>query len=180
MRKQDYIVISIITLAAWSVILFDHFNGGVPSHYLLQDENMPAISNWWGALIIPVLTFVLLIRIRKRTSKNQNKVTSLGYLKHSIIAFIASLLFGSIVSILFINGYDDITGYMMLSIFPLAIFVPLFRGEYLLGLVLGMYYTFGAFIPTVAGIIICCICAILYKWIRPIILFPFSKRNISS
>ncbi len=39
-----------------SVFIFrEYFNGGVVSHNLLAREDLPAISNWWGLLTVPLL-----------------------------------------------------------------------------------------------------------------------------
>jgi hypothetical protein len=34
---------------------FEHFNGGVQSHHLLQRADMPSISNWLGLGLLPLL-----------------------------------------------------------------------------------------------------------------------------
>ncbi|HEY2092410.1 MAG TPA: hypothetical protein VGJ81_11010 [Thermoanaerobaculia bacterium] len=33
-------------------------HGGVPVHPILRRADMPGISNWWGALIIPALNAI--------------------------------------------------------------------------------------------------------------------------
>jgi hypothetical protein len=45
----------------------------------------------------------------------------------------------------------------------------------LLGFVIGMTFTFGGVIPTVAGSIILSFCAIIYLVIRPAILYVAAK-----
>jgi hypothetical protein len=34
------------SLYIWALLAFEHYNGGVVSHHLLQREDLPAISNW--------------------------------------------------------------------------------------------------------------------------------------
>ncbi|MFT4567067.1 MAG: hypothetical protein ACI9FN_002031 [Saprospiraceae bacterium] len=48
LQKSDWYIISIIAFVIWTVLIWDYFHGGVPSHYLLHDKDMPSIANWWG------------------------------------------------------------------------------------------------------------------------------------
>ncbi|MFT6808962.1 MAG: hypothetical protein ACJA01_002194 [Saprospiraceae bacterium] len=107
-------------------------------------------------------------------SQEDESLILLGYTKEVIGGFISALIFGILLSFTFLN-YMDLTGYLTLCIFPLALFFPLYKEEYLLGFVIGMTHTFGVFIPTVFGIIIALLCALIYKLMRPGFLFIYSK-----
>ena len=179
LQKSDWYFISIIIFGIWATLLWDHFHGGVPSHYLLHDKDMPSISNWWGGLILPLLSLLIVFRIRRNIRNQVNHdVFLLGFPKVVITGFISALLFGILLSFTFLN-YMDLTGYLALCIFPMALFFPLHKGEYLLGFVIGMTYTFGVFIPTGFGLIMAILCALLYKFIRPGFLFVFSKTKVN-
>ncbi len=41
---------TVITLSMLVLLTWQHFHGGVPSHHILQQKDLPEISNWWGAL----------------------------------------------------------------------------------------------------------------------------------
>jgi hypothetical protein len=47
---------ALITLAVWSLLLWEHLQGGVLSHHLRNDPELPAISNWWGGLLVPSIS----------------------------------------------------------------------------------------------------------------------------
>ena len=51
--KISFLVTGIITMAIWSVLVWNYYHGGVPRHHILHREDLPAISNWWGGLLPP-------------------------------------------------------------------------------------------------------------------------------
>ena len=60
----------LVTVAIWALLAWDHFHGGVPSHHILAREDLPEISNWWGGVLLPLLTWFLLYRVEKRLVRN--------------------------------------------------------------------------------------------------------------
>ena len=85
--------------------------------------------------------------------------------KEMISRFLQALVFGILLSILFTMG-SPVPGYMMLIAIVLSFFLPLYRPEYLLGLILGMSYTFGANLSILAAIVLMLIFLVAYKLIR--------------
>lgn len=67
--------------------------------------------------------------------------------------FLASLLFGAVLTATFASGHETATSYLFLSLFPMALVFPVYLGEYVLGFVLGMTVTFGAVLPAVVGLV---------------------------
>ena len=60
MKQFDLLRIGLavlVTLAIWSVLIWQHFHDGVPAHHLLQNPDLPRMSNWFGGLLLPVLTW---------------------------------------------------------------------------------------------------------------------------
>ena len=51
---------TIITLSILLLLTWQHFHGGVPSHHILQQKDLPEISNWWGALFLPIISWLLI------------------------------------------------------------------------------------------------------------------------
>lgn len=161
-----------ITIAIWALLIWDHFNGGVPSHHLLHRKDLPQLSNWWSGLIIPALTLLLTYRIEKRLMHNNKDNKNL---LDALYPFLSALLYGVLISLFFLLGYSKITGYLFNLIILLGLFFPIYRSEYLLGLVIGITPTFGAVLSTIAGIIFVIIGLILYLFVRKGILFLFRK-----
>lgn len=162
----------IVTIAIWSLLAWDHYHSGVPSHHILANKDLPEISNWWGGLLIPFLTWFLLYRIQKRIIHyNQEDSETSKHLQHTLYRFVGALLFGILLSVFFTFGNSDMSGYMVLSLFPLALFVPIYRAECLLGFVIGMTFTFGGVLPTGIGSIFASVGAILYLFVRRGILY---------
>jgi hypothetical protein len=154
---------SIITIAIWSILLWDHFHGGVPSHHLLQRSDMPAISNWWGGITIPLLTWFLLYRIQQRTKKNDRDSK---LLKNIIYAFAGALCYGILLSVFFTFGLSEIPFYMLIGLLVIALFFPIYRAECFLGFVLGMTYTFGGVLPIGVASVLALLGAGLYLVVR--------------
>lgn len=179
--KTRLYVTAIVTIAILSLLLWNHFHGGVPSHHILAREDLPEISNWWGAVLLPLLTLLLTYRVEKRLT-GQNKVRSpqTNIPKSVTIGFFLALLFGITLSSFFSFGNTEVPGYMMMAVLGIALFYPIYRAECLLGFVIGMTYTFGAVLPTGIGSILALIGAVIYLGIRPLILYVFTKaRNIA-
>jgi hypothetical protein len=175
--RQRLIFTIIVSIAIWLLLIFDHFNGGVPSHHLLNKKDLPEISNWWGGLLLPLLTWFLLYRLNQRFKKNNE--SSLP--RAVYFGFFATLIFGIVLSVFFSFGYLKPPEIMMEGVLLVALFYPIYRAECILGFVLGMIFTFGTVLPTGIGLILVLIGAILYLYVRPIILFIISKftRNLS-
>lgn len=168
----------LVTIAIGSLLAWNYTHGGVPSHHILADETLPQISNWWGGAVLPLLAWFLLYRIQKRIFSNNEDKEIGKKITNAVLGFASALIFGILLSVFFRLGHNNISGNMMLSIFPLALFVPLYRSEYLLGFVIGMTYTFGAVLPTGIGFILIAITAIIHLYIRSAILFVVSRvRN---
>ncbi len=159
LRKPVRLLLTLIaTIFIWGHILWDHFHGGIPTHYLLHDRSMPGIPNWLGGILLPFFTYLLLYRIHKR----HQGTTSTGVWKSVAIRFLLGLLFAVTISVCFLNEIP-ITDYLMLSLFVFALFFPLYRSEFLLGWVLGAALTFGATIPIGFGSLLCFIYFLIYQ-----------------
>jgi hypothetical protein len=158
-------------LAELAHLAWEYFNGGVKSHHILNLPEMPAISNWWGLFLLPVLTWYLTGRIQKSIASHDVGKDEISKLPLSIVAgFIGSLLLGILLSISFTNGNEAIASYLFLGMFVLALLLPVYRAEYLLGFVLGMTFTFGVVLPTAVGSIIAALSAFIHLGVRPIVM----------
>lgn len=175
--KARLIFTGIVTLLIWTHLVWDHFNGGVPTHHIMQSEDLPGISNWWGGIALPILSWIILYRIKQRVNDN---TLSRGThsLPNIVYRFVAALVFGIALSFFFTLG-TNVTDYMMIGLFTLSFLIPIYRGEYLLGFVIGTAYTLGAIIPIVFGVILMIIFAVTYKFVRAGVLYLVSKIKLN-
>ncbi|MDO1449359.1 hypothetical protein Q0590_23995 [Rhodocytophaga aerolata] len=165
-------ITALLAISIWTLLAWNHFHGGIPSHHILADEELPAFSNGWGALLLPMLTWFLLYRIHKSVFGSKPGASQPPkILLNKLYGFTASLVFGILLSVFFTLAYTQLCGYMLLGLLPLGIFFPIYRPEYLLGFVLGMTFTFGAVLPTGIGIIIGMLAFGLFVSLRYIIHF---------
>jgi len=171
--KDRIIFTTIVTILIWMHLAWDYFHGGVPIHHILHRGDLPGISNWWGGIALPLLTWFLLYLIQNKMNQNgeSGMRNSLIYLFYR---FLAALIFGVLLSFFFEIG-SDIPGQMMFGIILISFFVSLFQPEYFLGFVLGMAYTFGAILPIGIGIVLNIIFIVTYKIVRSGILFLILK-----
>jgi hypothetical protein len=162
----------IVTLLLWVNLIWDYLHKGVPSHHFLQREDLPEISNWWGGIAVPLITWFLLVRVAKRATTN--KTSDTNTVNNALYGFLGALLFGIVFSFLFTIG-SNIPGYMMIGAFLVSFFIPLYRAEFLLGFVIGMTYTFGGVLPLIIGTVLTTTFTIAYKFVRAGLLYLVSK-----
>lgn len=179
----------LLTFGIWTLLIWDHLHGGVPGHHLFQQESLPEISNWWGGLLLPILTWYLTYRIQIRLARNRyDKSTPLYLPKKYFYRFLLALAFGILQSIFFILDYINLISYLFYGLFLLALFFPIYRAECFLGFVIGMAYSFGTVLPTLVGIVLAVIGALLYLYVRMGIIYLFrivffkisKKENINN
>ncbi len=164
-------ITGIVTILIFGLLLWEHFHGGVPSHHILQQKNLPEISNWWGGLLLPVLTWILLGRIERRLNKQNSLSQQTKKQTIKIIGlFLLGLILGILIVVSFTNGYQFFLDNVLYVFLVLSLLLPVFYAEFILGFILGMTYTFGAILPTIFILIIAAIGFLLYQFIRPLIL----------
>lgn len=161
-----------------ALLLWTHFHGGVPSHHILDQKDLPAISNWWNALVLPVLAWILTGRIKRRVEQQtagaeQNRSVTKGI----VTRFIAGLLFGIVLAVSFVLDVKLFLDNVLYLLLILALLIPIYFAEFMLGFVLGMTYTFGAVLPTAFILIMAAIGFLLYRFLRPLLLKLFRLRS---
>ena len=150
LNRKSRSVLAVALLVA-VFILWEHFNGGVMVHYPLADDNLPGISNWWGLLTVPALSFFVLWLVDRRVSAHEDqKVAAQRVTKH----FFGGLVFGLIVALLWEVGAAEVLQFVILVPLVIALFIPVHFPECLLGFVLGMTFTFGGVLPILIGTVV--------------------------
>ncbi len=135
---------------------WEYTHGGVAAHHLLNDPNMPAISNWWGLLLVPLLAWFLVGRIQRRAATLVQAGSRERFRTLTQARFLAALLWGGALALAFTLNHPAVT-WIFFGAFGAALCVHAWRAEYVLGFALGMTFTFGAVLPVlVAGVIAAC------------------------
>ncbi|TRX53397.1 hypothetical protein [Thalassomonas sp. M1454] len=156
-----------ITLIMLALLMWQYFHNGVPSHHLLHNADYPAISNWWGLLVLPALSWLLLERVHKQTLTKSDQ--EIKYPTNRLVGFGLALLYGAGMSIAFATGNTEISSVMFPGILVIALFFKVYREEYILGFILSMSIVFGAVLPTIFATIIAIGSAIVYHCVHFII-----------
>lgn len=163
-RFNAYFV-GFVILTIWSLLIWQYFHDGVPSHHFLQSADYPAMSNWWGGLLLPILSWGLLARIKNRLIKSSPESVAL-LSKKAAISFVISLVYGAILSLTFLYGYSDVSAVLFPGILFFALFFRVYREEFILGFILSMSFVFGAILPIIFGTVIATCSAIVYFFVH--------------
>lgn len=138
---------SLLFVAA--VLSHEYLNGGVRSHHLLDRPDLPAISNWFGLLILPILGWLLGIRFRHHLISPVGSGLPIGI----CAGLVCSLIYGGALAMSFELGPSAWTSGLFFGLFVLAAVLPIFRAECIFGFVVGMTFTFGAVLPTLVAVV---------------------------
>ena len=160
----------IVTLLIVSLLLWEYFHLGVPSHHILQRKDLPEISNWWGGIFLPIVTWFLLGRINKRASGQEFQLQHRHEYYKILKLFIIGMLLGLALAISFSYDFKIFLDNVLYIFLILGLIIPIFYSEFILGFILGMTYTFGAILPTAFVLIIAAVGLLLFKLIRPLLL----------
>lgn len=143
---------------------WEHTHGGVPAHHLLNDPGMPAISNWWGLLVVPLLVWFLVGRIRRRAATLEQAGGRERFQTLTRARFGIALLWGASLALAFTLDHPAVN-YIFFGAFAAALVLPAWRAEYVLGFALGMTFTFGAVLPVlVSSLIAACSFVVHLAW----------------
>jgi hypothetical protein len=153
-------ITAIFTFLVWGHILWDFFHGGIPTHYLLHDDNLPGIPNWLGGIVFPLFTWFMLYRIHKRIDIEVDVASE--SLRAVMMRFLLAMGVAIAISVFF-SLEIGLIEYIMPTIFVLAFVFPLYKSEHLLGWVIGSTFTFGAIIPMGFGSLFVLVFYIAYK-----------------
>lgn len=157
-----FALFSIVFVAA--LLAHEHFNGGVRSHHLLDRQDLPAISNGFGLIVLPVLGWLLGVRLG-------NGMTSITKSQSSIaigVGLVCSLFYGAALAASFEIGASAITSGLFVGLFLLAAVLPIYRVEYIFGFVVGMTFTFGAVLPFLVALVVAAVSALVHFAFRAV------------
>ena len=132
-----------------ALLSYEHITGGVQSNNLLDRPDLPAISNWYGLIVLPVLGWLLGVRIRNHLTSSTETGLPIG----TWLGLGCSLLYGAALATACELAPFYITSGLLLGMLLLAIVFPVYRIECIFGFVVGMTYTFGGVLPTLVAVV---------------------------
>lgn len=140
-------VVNMLPLAALAFaaafVAFEHFNGGVKTHYFLARGDLPGFSNWLSLLVLPLLGSVLTIRARSETDSRAG-----SFFVPTLAAGTAgSLVYGAALAASYLLGLEPLSVVLFFGLFVCTLAFPIYRAEFIFGFVLGMTIAFGSVIP---------------------------------
>jgi hypothetical protein len=168
--KKSLYFIAIITILVLGHLYWEHLNGGIASHHLLNNADLPAISNWWGIAILPLLAWFATRRVKRRVSFQTDDAPEAGRIPKTVtLGFFGVLLLGLVQAISFEFGYESITMYTAGCVLLIGLFFPIYRTECILGYVLGSAFSFGPVIPMIGISVMAAISALSNLGLKPLL-----------
>ncbi|HOB00290.1 MAG TPA: hypothetical protein PLJ16_02210 [Casimicrobium huifangae] len=178
-RIRIYLTVAVL-LAEIGHLAWEHFHGGIASHHFLNRADMPAVSNGWGLLLLPAISWFLGGIALRRSIATAAAATinapggqaeAAGLARGVFVGFFAELLFGASLAATFSLGYQDVTSILFFGMLLLALVFRVYRAECVLGFVLGMTFTFGAILPALVASVTAVISAVAHR-----VLYPLARR----
>ncbi len=176
-RIRIYLTVAVF-LAEIGHLAWEHFHGGIASHHFLNRADMPAVSNAWGLLLLPVMSWFLGGIALRRSIATAAAVTinapggqaeAAGLARGVFVGFFAGLLFGASLAATFSLGYQDVTSILFFGMLLLALVFRVYRAECVLGFVLGMTFTFGAILPALVASVTAVISVVAHRGLYPLV-----------
>ena len=178
-RIRIYLTVAVL-LAEIGHLAWEHFHGGIASHHFLNRADMPAVSNGWGLLLLPAISWFLGGIALRRSIATAAAATinapggqaeAAGLARGVFVGFFAELRFGASRAATFSLGYQDVTSILFFGMLLLALVFRVYRAECVLGFVLGMTFTFGAILPALVASVTAVISAVAHR-----VLYPLARR----
>ena len=163
--------VALVVLLVATHIAWDYYNGGVPTHYLLHNKDLPGFSNWWGLLTIPLSTIISIYVIQGNYKKNPtpNELSKITY------GFIAGLFLGVLLGILWIFDLQSIMPFVIGMPIMISFFTPVHYAHNFLGFILGMSYTFGGVLSIIIGLVLVLLSFLVWIIFRKGVPYVFKK-----
>lgn len=137
-----------VALAVLAHLAWDATHGGIPSHHLLNDAALPAVSNAWGAVLLPALAWWLTGRIQQRVARLRAQgLRARAAWRRIAVGFGLGMAVGLTLAVAFTVGAQAVASATFMGLLIAALVLPVYRAECVLGFVLAMAYTFGPVLP---------------------------------
>ncbi|MBB3834641.1 putative membrane protein YeaQ/YmgE (transglycosylase-associated protein family) [Xanthomonas arboricola] len=148
-------------LVAIAQLAWEHSHGGVRSHHLLNRADLPAISNWWGLLSLPLVGWLAVSVVASRAAGDG------AVFRNAVAGAVGAWAAGGSLSVAFVLGNESVAFGVLVTLLLCAVVVRAYRAEYLFGFVLGMTFVFGAVLPCIVFVAIASVSAIAHFALWP-------------
>lgn len=142
-------------------LAWEYTHGGIASHHLLARSDMPAVSNGWGLLVLPVLGWLASRSAMQRAALDDRAGAK------ALWAFAGAVLVGAALSASFALGYEALASGIFFTALAAGLVLPTYRAEYVFGFVLGMTFVLGSVLPAIAASVGAALSAAAHLLVRP-------------
>lgn len=160
--------------AAAAHLAWEASHGGIKRHHLLNQADLPAVSNSWGLLVLPVLGWLAAYFVRRRAT------TSAHALGRALAAFCGSLVVALALSVAFRLELSNVAAGLFFAILLSGVALRTYRAEYLFGFVLGMTFVFGSVLPTMAALVAGSVSVLAHFVAYPVVAALYKRLRIPS
>lgn len=161
---------ALVLLAEIAHLAWEALHGGIRSHHFMQRADLPGLNNAWGLVVMPLLGYWAATRVQRRGAGVVQWITGL----------LLAMLLGGTLAVSFHLGAESFTAGVFFTTLALAVVLPAFRAECLLGWVLGMSWIFGALLPTLIGTFIVALSALSQLVVWPVLKKCWPTRGLQS
>ena len=167
---------ALIGLAEVAHLAWDHAHGGIPSHHLLNNADLPAVSNAWGVVLLPALAWWLIGRIQQRLARARANGAGMRRARTGVaLGFGVAALVGITIATAFTLDVSAVSSAAFMGTLLAALVLPLYRAEFVLGFALALAYTFGPVLPVLIASVIAAISFVstvlvfgaISRWVLP-------------
>jgi hypothetical protein len=148
---------------------WEYTHGGIRSHHLLNRADLPAISNLWGVVVLPVLGWMAGSCVMRRAAARPEAV------RYALTALAGALAVGVALSAVFVTGNEAAAGVLFLGVLLSGLVFPTYRAEYTFGFVLGMTFVFGSVLPTLVALVAAAISASAHLLAWPAVMWGIRR-----
>lgn len=161
--------------AAAAHLAWEASHGGIKSHHLLNQADLPAVSNVWGLLVLPVLGWLAAYFVRRRAASSAHAPN------RALAAFCGSLVVALALSAAFRLELGNVTAGLFFAVLLSGVALRTYRAEYVFGFVLGMTFVFGSVLPTMAALVAGTVSVLAHVVVYPAIAALYKRlRGASS
>jgi hypothetical protein len=144
--------------AAAAHLAWEASHGGIKSHHLLNQTDLPAVSNSWG----------------RRTT------TSANALSRALAAFCGSLMVALALSAAFRLESSNLTAGLFFAVLLSGVALRTYRAEYVFGFVLGMTFVFGSVLPTMAALVAGAVSVLAHFVLYPVVAALYKRLCVAT
>jgi hypothetical protein len=160
--------------AAAAHLAWEASHGGIKSHHLLNQTDLPAVSNSWGLLVLPVLGWLAAYFVGRRTT------TSANALSRALAAFCGSLMVALALSAAFRLESSNLTAGLFFAVLLSGVALRTYRAEYVFGFVLGMTFVFGSVLPTMAALLAGAVSVLAHFVLYPVVAALYKRLCVAT